>query len=606
MGRFGSRRAAAAALFVLLPALAACGRLGAPRHNVLIFVADGLRYASVTDADAPAMAAVRREGVDFRNSHSVFPSITTPNAAAIATGRFPGDSGDFANSVYAGAPALPSAFLSQVAGLEDDPVLGDMDARFGGNYLGRPTLLAAARAAGFQTAVVGKLGPALVQDPTARDGRSTVVVDDATGQPEGVPLPAWVRTALVKAGLGGATPDRGLNSSPGDALMAGVQVANTAQQDWLVRVAAEVLLPRFAAARKPWVMVFWSRDPDGTQHGQGDSLNTLQPGINGPTSRAAVRNADGDLARLRATLARLGLDRTTDVVVTSDHGFSTLSRQSASSPAARRAYVDTPRGFLPAGFLALDLGRALGLPVWEPNGLDIAVLGHPKHASALLGRDPKRPDVVIGANGGADMIWLPTPAGRALAPRIADAATRQDYLGALFADDALGSIAGALPTSALGWRGAARTPAPDMAVVFRSGPIACGRAPELCGVEVADNELQQGQGIHGSLGRADTRNMMAAAGPDFRRGFADVAPAGNVDWAPTLAHLLGLKLDGPGMLKGRVLEEALARGRPAPAWSGRRLVSAPAASGFRTVLDLDVVSGGPAYVRSSPRTSPAR
>jgi len=29
------------------------------------------------------------------------------------------------------------------------------------------------------------------------------------------------------------------------------------------------------------VLVFWSRDPDGTQHNQGDSLNQLVPGING-------------------------------------------------------------------------------------------------------------------------------------------------------------------------------------------------------------------------------------------------------------------------------------------------------------------------------------
>jgi len=44
------------------------------------------------------------------------------------------------------------------------------------------------------------------------------------------------------------------------------------------------------------VLVYWSRDPDGTQHGQGDSLNELTPGINGPTSRAAIRNADDNLS----------------------------------------------------------------------------------------------------------------------------------------------------------------------------------------------------------------------------------------------------------------------------------------------------------------------
>ena len=34
--------------------------------------------------------------------------------------------------------------------------------------------------------------------------------------------------------------------------------------------------------------MFWSRDPDGTLHNQGDSLNQLTPGINGPTSLAAA------------------------------------------------------------------------------------------------------------------------------------------------------------------------------------------------------------------------------------------------------------------------------------------------------------------------------
>ena len=62
----------------------------------------------------------------------------------------------------------------------------------------------------------------------------------------------------------------------------------------------------FKERGKPFVLVFWSRDPDGTQHNQGDSLDALVPGINGPTSLAAIRNADDDLARLRAALQRAG------------------------------------------------------------------------------------------------------------------------------------------------------------------------------------------------------------------------------------------------------------------------------------------------------------
>ena len=72
------------------------------------------------------------------------------------------------------------------------------------------------------------------------------------------------------------------------------------------RRVAKVVLPRFKAARRPFVIVFWSRDPDGTQHAQGDSLNTLRPGINGPTSLAGIRNASNDLQRLREALRTLG------------------------------------------------------------------------------------------------------------------------------------------------------------------------------------------------------------------------------------------------------------------------------------------------------------
>ena len=530
--------------------VAGCDVFRPKPHNLIIFVADGLRYAVVTPQTAPAMAGLKREGVDFTNSHAMFPTITTPNASAIATGHWLGDTGDFANATYAGAPALKPAFLSLVPFLEDDPVLGAMNSRFGGNYLGRDTLLAAARRAGFQTAAIGKVGPTAIQDVTARDGRSTIVIDDYTGQPEGLPLPRDVKAAIAKAGLDPATPDRGLNTDPGTFIMPGVRVANVEQQDWFSRVAAQVLLPRFKARGKPFAMVFWSRDPDGTQHNQGDSLGSLTPGINGPTSMAAIRNADTDLARLRAALAKLGLDKTTDILVTADHGFSVTSKQSATSAAAKGRYPDVRAGELPPGFLALDLGKALGLPVWEPAGLDIAALGHPKRASAILGKDPHNPDVVIGANGGSDQIWLPTPAGRAMAGRIVAALTGEDYASALFAASRLGRIPGALSMAEIAQEGAARTPEPDLIISFKHGATGCAD-PTVCGFDVADTELQQGQGIHGALGRADTRNFMAATGPDFRRGFVDPAPVSNADWAQTMAQALRLaEAERPGQAVG--------------------------------------------------------
>src|SRR5664279_4657677 len=57
-------------------------------------------------------------------------------------------------------------------------------------------------------------------------------------------------------------------------------------------------VPKFAAEAKPFVLLFWSRDPDGTQHNEGDSLQNLVPGINGDTSKRSLQNADHCLKQL--------------------------------------------------------------------------------------------------------------------------------------------------------------------------------------------------------------------------------------------------------------------------------------------------------------------
>ena len=73
-----------------------------PRHNVILFVADGLRRASINAEDMPTFLKVRNLGVDFRNSHAVFPTFTTANASVIATGHGLGDTGDYSNTLYPG------------------------------------------------------------------------------------------------------------------------------------------------------------------------------------------------------------------------------------------------------------------------------------------------------------------------------------------------------------------------------------------------------------------------------------------------------------------------------------------------------------------------
>ena len=568
--------------------------VGAAPHNVILFVADGLRSAIVSPETAPALAAVRDQGVNFRNSHSIYPTFTTPNASAIATGHRLGDTGDFGNVMFIERP-FGAPYSTPIAAVEDDVVLGLMNDRFGGNYLGETSLLQAARAKGFSTAAIGKLGPVGIQDVTARDGLGTVIIDDSTGIPgAGIPLGADVATAIKAAGLATSAPDRGLNGSPGAYNLPGVQVANVEQQAWFSAVATKVLLPRFKAAGKPFVMVYWSRDPDGTQHNQGDSLNTLTPGINGPTSLAAIRNASNNLQALRDALAVNGLAENTDVVVTADHGFSVISRRSDSSAAAKLDFADVPKGFLPPGFLAIDLAKALGLTLFDASGLpvDLSFGLYPKGGS-ILAVDPGKPQVVVVPNGGSDLIYL--PGGDAdLARRVVKALTEQDYTGALFVNDAFGPVDGTLPTSAIGLAGSALTPAPAIVISFKSFSTGCDN-PEICGAEVADTELQQGQGMHGSFGRQDTHNFMAAVGPDFKAGFVDPAPVGNTDLAITLARILGLDLGGKGKAVGRSLDEALIGSAALPSTTPHVLRSVPAANGFRTVLDWQDAAGTPYF-----------
>jgi len=574
-----------ASLFTLA-ASAASAQTATP-HNLILFVPDGLRARIVTPETAPAMAAVRDNGVNFKNPHSLFPTFTTANASAMATGHYLGDSGDFSNTIYTGFGSAPAGG-TVVPFLENDAVLADVDEHLMGDYLDEDTVLKLAREKGLSTAAIGKVGPTLIFDHTDR-GRNTIVVDDATGNKNGVPLSDEMKEALTKANLPLATPPRGDNARIGDARTPGTTSANVAQQAYLADVATKVVLPMFKARNKPFVLVFWSRDPDGSQHDEGDSLNTITPGINGPTSMAGIKNADNNLAQLRKTLDDLGLAATTDIIVSADHGFSTISKESKTSPSAKVSYDDTPKDFLPMGFLALDLAKALDLPLFDPNNKNAPVAEgrHPKAGNGVLGNDPTKPDLVVATNGGSDLIYLPNK-DKQLARRAIEALFDQDYVSGLFVDDALGKFAGTLPMSAINMEGKARTPVPSIVVNFRTYVAPGCDVPTNCQVQVADTVLRQGQGMHGSFGRGDTMNFMAAIGPDFKAGYTDALPVSNADVGATVAKILGLTPKPHGSLIGRVMIETMPDGT-APKATSDTMKSAAAANGLRTVLNFQRV-----------------
>ena len=440
---------AVAAMAVAAPGSAQTPVRQTSPHNVVIFVADGLRSRVVNDVTAPNFAALARQGVTLVNSHSLFPTFTMANASAIATGHYLGDTGVFSNTLYVAHP-MSNAAGSPTAFIENDAVLGDLDAHFAGNFLNEDTILKLARDKGYSTAAVGKHGPTLLFDHTERTGLQTIIVDDITGTAQGIPLSAEMGERLKAAGLAMATPPRGANGIAGNVTTPGTKSANVVQQDYFAAVATRAVLPLFATRGKPFLLVFWSRDPDGTQHNQGDSFLTLRPGINGQAALAAIRNADDDLGRIRAALAELGLAEATDIIVTADHGFATISKESITSPAAQARHPDAPAGHLPRGFLAFDLAKMLGMPLIDPDNNFALVRdgAHSRNGNGLIGGEKDHPKLVVAANSGSDLIYIPD-GDKALASQVVAALLTQDYVSGIFVDERIGRFPGALslPTS---------------------------------------------------------------------------------------------------------------------------------------------------------------
>src|SRR3981081_4009908 len=89
-------------LWVLFSGAIASSAIGAetaPKdfRHVVVVVWDGMRPEFVTAQNTPALWKLAREGVVFRDHHSVYFLATTVNGTALATGMYPAHSGLIAN-----------------------------------------------------------------------------------------------------------------------------------------------------------------------------------------------------------------------------------------------------------------------------------------------------------------------------------------------------------------------------------------------------------------------------------------------------------------------------------------------------------------------------
>jgi arylsulfatase A-like enzyme len=429
--------------------------------QVMIVVFDGLQQSQVTPELMPNLARFASEGVIFNKHHPVFPTVTRVNAATLVTGRISGSHGLAANTFVARdfdddrviQAMMPH--LDEMAGagvpILHTPTLADILSQNGGEY----------------TAIgVGTSGNAYVHNPTADTAGGATIHPEFT-------LPTSLNDRLFARF--GSWPDEARPNTP--------RFAHA------YRIMTEHVLPE----RQPAVALIWSSEPDKSQHSSG---------VGSDLANVALGEADAKFGELLRWLDANGDSEGTDVIVLSDHGYSTITDR-------------------------IDLDAELPAAGFGPD------------------------DVLIAGNGGCALFYV-TESDSAKTDRLAQWLMAQPWCGALLASDSAGQIEGTLPISLIGMQGPR---GPELAMSFRWD----SRANENGFPGFAySTSSSAGLGQHGSMSKHELRNTGIVGGPSFKSGVTIDTPSGNIDIAPTILRILGH--DGGESMDGRVLEEALVAG----------------------------------------------
>jgi predicted AlkP superfamily pyrophosphatase or phosphodiesterase len=485
----------------------------APRL-VVVFVVDGLRPDAITAEDTPTLFRLRAEGVEFTDSHAVFPTVTRVNAATLATGAQPGTHGIVGNQMY-----VPDVEPRRAFDTGNYAHLRRLDAVSGGRVVLVPTLAERLHARGLRLAGVssGSTGSGFLLNPRAPEGIG-VLVNGYFDPGRTAAYPDGVSQAILSK-FGPPPPKAGVERY--DAPVA-----------WTERVLREYVLPEL----RPAVVLNWLTEPDHTQHAAG---------VGSPSAREALRSDDREIAGVLAALDGLGLAAATDVLVVSDHGFTT-----------------------------------------NTGGVDVAAA----LVEAGLKASPDSTDLVLASSGQAVAAYVEGHDAERIA-RLARLVQSRDWGGVVFTaarapGDPHGVVEGTFALELIHAVHPER--GPDLLFTFP-----WTSAPSAFGVPGGDLACVSGgarlyASDHGSMSPWNVRNTLLAWGPDFKRRTTVRNPAGNVDVAPTILALLSLE---PAGCDGRVLREALADGPDAEQVAVATRVHTAEAGAYRAALQISEVDG---------------
>ncbi|MEP6956321.1 MAG: alkaline phosphatase family protein [Chthoniobacterales bacterium] len=446
---------------------------GKAAAHVVLIIWDGMRPEFVTEEYAPTLWELARRGMTFRKHHSVYPTLTNVNATALATGVTPARSGLIGN--YEFRPAIDPTEPTRT---EKAETIEKGDKVSEGKYLRVPTVAELVQAHGGRTVVAGTKAAALLL------GRNPGEDSEAVTLFEGETRPPGALSTLTE--VLGPFPEKA--------------IPNAAQEKWTSRALTEVLWKE----EVPQFSVLWMSDPDRSEHEHG------------PGSRqalAAIKSADDNLALVLHALEEKGVLDATDILVASDHGFSTIERS-----------VNLPNLLREAGFKLVE-----------------------KRAVPLM-----RGEIRVVGNGGTALFYIGEK-DEATTSRLVDWLQLTDFAGVIFSRAAL---EGTFPLADFHLD----TPAaPDVVLAMRWNDGA--NKEGVHGMIAATATKEAAEGTHGTLSPFDVHNMLIAAGPHFRKSVSDM-PSSNLDLAPTILRLLAL--EAPEPLDGRVLVEGFTGRQNAP------------------------------------------
>lgn len=458
-------------------------------EHVVVVVFDGMRPDFVRPQYCPNLYSLATNGVYFHSNYCSYVSTTIVNGTVLATGAYPGHSGILANADFREELNSQTSIASEVL-----DTVRRADLISGGKYIAVDTVAELIQAAGHHTYVAGTKSVTLLHDRSLRR-EDTEAHRNSVTLGRGLSLPRAATDRMNKANDNKAFPNT--DTTP-----------NIASDTW----TTQALIHGLWKNGVPKYSLLWLSDPDKTQHAKG---------VGAPESLAAIEASDKNLGEVLKVLEQKGIRDKTDVIVVSDHGFSTVPRGGDVPGALRRA--------------GLNAQTKLENP--EPGDVVVVELG----GSALIYAIDHREDVIRKA---------------------ATVLQGCDFTGVIFSRI---DREGTFPLSVVKYPTNGHTPDLVVAMRWTDDKNEFGAT----GAMMATGGTR-GTGSHGSLSRFEMNNTLVAGGPSFKRGFVSSTPSGNVDVAPTILHLLGIPR--PDWMDGRVLKEALAgNGGPAPEVRERKL-----------------------------------